>query len=176
MSLYVIRHGETNTGKNKIIATMDESLNSHGIEQAITVGKEIRKLKLDRIFCSPIQRVKDTLHYFNLDSEIPVCYESRIIERDMGKYEKSPFDSLDWDSFWNYNSQIKYPDCESMGNTYHRVKQFLDELKQTHKSENILLVTHGGISRVIYWYFNGIPKDGHSSNINKNCKVYEYYF
>ena len=95
MSLYVIRHGETDMGKNKIIATMGESLNSHGIEQAITVGKEIRKLKLDRIFCSPIQRVKDTLYYFNLDSEIPVCYESRIIERDMGKYEKSPFDSLD---------------------------------------------------------------------------------
>ena len=85
---------------------MDEPLNYHGIEQAITVGKKIRKLELDRIFCSPIQRAKDTLHYFNLDSEIPVYYESRIIERDMGKYEKSPFDSLDWDSFWNYNSQI----------------------------------------------------------------------
>ncbi len=176
MSLYVIRHGETNMGKNKIIATMDEPLNSHGIEQAIIVGKEIRKLKLDRIFCSPIQRAKDTLHYFNLDNNILVYYEYRIVERNMGNYEKSSFDSLDWDSFWNYNSQIKYPDCESMGSTYHRVKSFLDELKQTHKNENILLVTHGGISRVIYWYFNGIPKDGHSSNINENCKIYEYYF
>lgn len=175
MSLYVIRHGETEMGKNRIIATMDELLNPYGIEQAIAVGREIRKLKLDRIFCSPIQRAKDTLHYFNLSSSIPVYYEPRIIERDVGNYEKISFDALDWDSFWNYNSQIKYPDCESMSTVYNRVKQFLDELKQDNTDENILLVTHGGISRVIYWYFNGIPEDGHSSNINENCKIYEYH-
>ena len=44
MNVYVIRHGETNMGKNNIIATEDEPLNEAGIIQAIKVGKEIRKL------------------------------------------------------------------------------------------------------------------------------------
>ena len=41
-------------------------------------------------------------------------------------------------------------------------------------NKNVLLVTHGGISRAIYWYFNGIPENGNSSDINENCKIYEY--
>ena len=52
------------------------------------------------------------------------------------------------------------------------IKKFIDEIKLQNK--NVLLVTHGGISRAIYWYFNGIPKNGNSSNINENCKIYEY--
>ena len=51
-------------------------------------------------------------------------------------------------------------------------EKFIDEIKLQNK--NVLLVTHGGISRAIYWYFNGIPKNGNSSNINENCKIYEY--
>ena len=35
MNLYVIRHGETNMGKNKSIATEKETLNDNGIQQAI---------------------------------------------------------------------------------------------------------------------------------------------
>ena len=39
MNIYVIRHGETNMGKNKIIATENEPLNDNGIQQAISIGK-----------------------------------------------------------------------------------------------------------------------------------------
>lgn len=67
MNLYVIRHGETNMGKNNIIATETEPLNEIGITQAIEVGKEIRKLNINKIYCSPIQRAKDTLKLFSLD-------------------------------------------------------------------------------------------------------------
>ena len=174
MKLYVIRHGETEQGKNKIIANLDESLNATGIEQAINVGKDIRKLNLDIIFCSPIQRAKYTLKLFNLDKNIPIIYDDRLIERNMGIYENVPFANLDWDVFWNYNSNIKYPELESMKEVYERIKKFIDELKERYFNKNILLVTHGGVSRVIYWYFNGIPIDGNSKNVNENCKIYEY--
>ena len=76
--------------------------------------------------------------------------------------------------FWNYNSEIKYPELESMKDVYLRIKNFLDELKKKYKEEKILLVTHGGISRAIYWYFNEIPDNGNSFDVNENCKIYEY--
>jgi len=76
MKLYVIRHGETNMGKNNIIASEDEPLNDTGKKQAIDIGKELRKLSIDRIYCSPIERAKDTLQLFELDKKIPIiCYE-----------------------------------------------------------------------------------------------------
>lgn len=104
MKVYVIRHGETNMGKNNIIATEDEPLNETGKKQAIEVGKEIKKLNIDRIYCSPIERAKHTLKLFELDKSIPVIIENRIKERDMGIYEKIPFEKLNWNEFWNYNS------------------------------------------------------------------------
>lgn len=174
MKIYVIRHGETEQGRNKIIANLNEPLNENGIQQAINVGKELKKLNLSKIYCSPIQRAKQTLNLFNLDKNIPIEIEDRLKERDMGIYENVAFEKLDWDVFWNYNSQTKYPGVESMKDVYLRIKDFLDELKKVYKNEKILLVTHGGISRAIYWYFNKIPSNGNSYNVNENCKIYEY--
>ena len=174
MKIYVIRHGETEQGRNRIIANLNEPLNENGVQQAINVGKELKKLNLSKIYCSPIKRAKHTLELFNLDKGIPVEIEERLKERNMGAYENMPFDDLEWDIFWNYNSEIKYPELESMKNVYIRITEFLDELKRKHEDKNVLLVTHGGISRAIYWYFNGIPDNGNSSNINENCKIYEY--
>lgn len=174
MNLYVIRHGETDMGKNEIIATVDEPLNSNGIQQAINVGKELNNLDIDVIYCSPIKRAKHTLELFNLDKNIPVIIEDRLKERDMGIYEKVPFKELDWDDFWNYNSNLKYLELESMKSVYERITDFLDEIKLKALNKNVLLVTHGGVSRAIYWYFNGIPNNGNSSSVNENCKVYKY--
>ena len=114
------------------------------------------------------------MELFDLDKNIPVVIEDRLKERDMGVYENVPFENLDWDVFWNYNSEIKYPGLESMKDVYLRIKDFLDELKKKYKEERILLVTHGGISRAIYWYFNEIPYNGNSFDVNENCKIYEY--
>ncbi len=174
MNVYVIRHGETNMGKNNIIATEDEPLNEAGIIQAIKVGKEIRKLNINKVYCSPIQRAKDTLKLFELNTNIPVIIENRIKERSMGKYEKVSFEDLKWDEFWNYNSDKLYPELETMKSVYERISEFLNELKSRNSNDNILVVTHGGISRAIYWYFNGIPENGNSSDINENCKIYSY--
>lgn len=99
MKLYVIRHGETEMGKKEIIATEEEPLNEYGIQQAKMVGKDIRKLDIDVIYCSPIKRAKHTLQLFNLDKNIPVIIDERIRERNMGIYEKVPFNELDWDIF-----------------------------------------------------------------------------
>ena len=78
MNLYVIRHGETNMGKNNLIATDKEPLNENGISQAINIGKNLRKIHIDRIYCSPIERAKHTLELFNLDKNIPIVIFIKI--------------------------------------------------------------------------------------------------
>ena len=172
MKLYVIRHGETEQGKNKIIANVKEPLNATGINQAIKVGKDIQKLDIDVVYCSPMERTKHTLKLFNLDKDIPVIIDNRIIERNMGKYENMPFEDFNWDILWDYNSDLKYTECESMKSVYKRVSEFINDIK-SNNDKNVLLVTHGGISRAIYWFFNGVDKSLFEC---ENCKIYKYEF
>lgn len=171
MKIYAIRHGETDQGKNRIIANLSESLNHNGIAQAIRVGKELRNLNIDVIYCSPIERAKHTLKLLNLDYNIPVVIDDRLKERDMGIYEKVSFDDLDWEKFWSYNSDLKYSKLEPMKNVYERVSDFLNEIRVQKYNKNILIVTHGGVIRAIHWYFNGIDNFLFTC---QNCKIYEY--
>ena len=92
----------------------------------------------------------------------------------MGIYEKIPFDELEWDEFWNYNSDKKYPKLETMKSVYLRVSSFIDEIKKENK--NVLLVTHGGISRAIYWYFNEIKPKAIQRGIGIFDKFNVYYY
>lgn len=140
MNLYVIRHGETNMGKNKIIANEKEPLNYNGIQQAISIGKELNELDINLIYCSPIERAKHTLKLFNLDNNIPVVIEDTLKEREMGIYEGVSFDDLDWKKFWSYNSDLEYSELEPMKSVYERISNFLDELKLQKNNKNILIV------------------------------------
>lgn len=170
MNLYVIRHGETDMGKKGVIATEDEPLNWKGIQQAIKVGKELKQFDIDLVYCSPIERAKRTLALFELDKNIPIIIENRLTERDMGIYEKVPFHELDWKIFWGYHSDTKYSELESMKSVYQRISSLLDEIKEKNRDKNVLFVTHGGVSRAIYWYANGIDD---SIFACENCKIYQ---
>lgn len=172
MKLYVIRHGQTEKNKNHIIADIEEDINETGIRQAITISKELNKKDIDLIICSPSKRTKHTLELLNLDSNIKVIYDDRLIERDMGIYENSKFEDLDWNLFWNYYDK-KYKKLESMKDVYDRISNLLDELKEKYKDKNILLITHGGCFRAIYWYIKGIPDSGNVPHDLGNCEIWE---
>ncbi|MCI8347593.1 MAG: histidine phosphatase family protein [Bacilli bacterium] len=171
MKIYVVRHGETEMGKNKLIASKEEPLNKNGKIQAIRVGEKLRQLDINMVFSSPIKRVIDTLDLFNLDKKIPVFVDKRLEERNMGLYEGVSFEDLDWKEFWSYSSQKKYPELESMKSVYERTVSFLNEIKVKYYDKSILLVTHGGIKRAIDWYCYGID----STLLEcENAKIYEY--
>ena len=55
MKLYVIRHGETDMGQKEIIASEEELLNNNGIEQALKLGNDLKNIKIDKVYCSPIK-------------------------------------------------------------------------------------------------------------------------
>lgn len=171
MNLYVIRHGETDMGKNKIMTNKEELLNENGKKQAIKLREELKKLNINIVYCSPIEKAKQTLRLFDLNKEIPVVIENRLKEREMGIYEGVPFKNVNWEKFWNYDSELEYQNLETMKSVYKRVKTLLEELKKSENEKNILFVTHGGVARAIYWYFNGI---NNSLFDCENCKIYKY--
>ena len=50
-----------------------------------------------------------------------------------------------------------------------------NELFLDMKGKNVLLVTHSGIVRVLYYYFNGFPEDGDLLEYESTTASFEHY-
>ena len=176
MQLYVTRHGQTNGNIEKILdgCRRDIPLNDTGIAQANKAKELLKDIKFDLIICSPLIRTKQTMEIINIHNA-PVIYESKILERDCGEYTGKSFDSLNRELYWNYYDTTIYQEVENIKDFLKRIYNYIDYIKQEYPNKTILIVTHGGVSKAIQCYFNGIPEDGNLFNIGlDNCKIAKY--
>ncbi len=174
MKLYVVRHGETmENANNCLVGRINSSLTSKGKEQAKQVSNYFKDKKIDLIVSSPLDRCKETAQI--ISNGVPIIYSDKLLGRDHGEFTGKPKNSINFDEYWNYNKNIQYKKAESVKKLYNRVATLIEELKEKYQNKNIIIVTHSGIMRVLYYYFKGIPEDGILSEITiKNCEVFEY--
>ena len=175
MKIYVIRHGQTDVNiENKINSLNDDDLNETGIIQAKQVGKKLENIDYDFIISSPLTRTKHTANLLNIKSK-DIIFDNRLLERDAGIFTKQLIEKIDEEDWWNLNPKQDYKDAETVKNVLDRVYDLLDELKNKYKDKTILLVTHGGTSKAISCYFNGIPEDGIIKKYeHDNCEIHEF--
>ncbi len=182
MSIYFIRHGQTNLNKSvSFNGEVEEELTEVGILQAQEAGKKLKDIKFDAIFCSPQLRTMQTLNALNIVSSVPIFFDERITERKMGNLagKTIDFNYLRYD-FLNVNANPTYDGLESIGEVFERVKSILEEIKQNYSNKNVLLVSHGFTGRMVYYYFNKLPKNGLLDDIKEsflsNCEIRKYDF
>lgn len=175
MKLYVIRHGRTNCNdEHKYNGRLDEDINETGVKQAKEAREKVKALDIDLIICSPLVRTKHTCEIIN-ENEVSVMYDNRIAERDTGTLTGNELGDFYKTDYWNYYSNKKIEGLETIPDLLERVKLFLNEIKVKYADKNVLLVTHGGVARAIYYYFNSLPTDGMLNAFNtKNCEIKEY--
>lgn len=156
MNLYIVRHGETEENiKKTYYGDIDCKLTLNGIRQAELAGEKLKHIIFDKAFCSEKLRAKETLKRIG-NMKIYIV-DSRLNERSFGIFEGKNYEELqrsfkseydEWTKDWkNYCPE----NGESFLQVYHRVKNFMDDLKK-ESAENILICTHGGIIRAIYAY------------------------
>lgn len=173
MDIYVLRHTQTDSNKGGILGDIHEDINETGIKQAEDIGKEIVDMKFDLIISSPSIRTKHVVKIINTQN-IPVIYDDRLIERDLGVCQYSSWDDIDKIDFWNYYPK-KYLELESIKELCERVKEFIDEIKNKYPDKKMLFVTHGGVTRGFYFYSFGMPEDGDFRDCGqKNSELKKY--
>jgi len=175
LKIYVLRHGRTNCNdEGKYNGKLDEDINETGIKQALEAREKVKDLDIDLIICSPLLRTRHTCDIVN-GNNIPVIYDERIEERDCGLLTDKELGEFYYTDYWNYYSQNKIEGLETIQELFERIKLFLDDIKEKYRDKNILLVTHGGVARAIYFYFNELPKDGMIQKFGStNCGIKEY--
>ena len=165
--LYFVRHGSTDWNENKnkdgkidpkCQGRVDLPLNQKGIQEANSAAELLKKIKFDRIICSPLARTKETCSII-YHGNIPIEFDERIIERDFGEFEGLTRSEFDFKGFWNANTAQNFKRAESIRNLQTRVFSLLDELSK-NPNQNILIVSHGGVGCVLMSYFKGKPING----------------
>lgn len=176
--LYLIRHGQTKLNKERRWnCQADEDLTEEGVRQAEAAAEEVEKLPLDLILCSPLLRTRHTCEIVN-QKNIPVLYDDRLMERCGGVITGEPYDSYDHNIYYNYYTKDLPEGMEPLPDFLQRVHECLDEIKEKYGDKNVLLVTHGGVSRCVKYYFEPMPEDGQLNRDSKteNCQIKTFEF
>ena len=170
--IYIVRHGQTDWNlEGRYQGRIDIELNEKGIEQAEKIKEELKGLNFDKVFSSPLKRAYKTAQIIT-DKEI--ITDERIIERGNGELEgKLKSETVDAVDFTDYNENRL--GIELLADFRNRISDFFDDIKNNYKGQNVLVVTHAGVSIYAKCYFEGEPQDGNYSRYKlKNCEVLKY--
>jgi broad specificity phosphatase PhoE len=153
--IYFIRHGETDLNKNKTFqGHFDIPLNQKGIVQSQLALEASKSMKIDKIYHSPLSRARKTAEIINSFHNAPMIADDRLKEIFMGSLQGKSLDKLK-----EHEKLIAFSNPERFGGESHevfcnRVKSFYDEIKNS--TENILIVSHGGVYRALYKIINNL--------------------
>lgn len=173
--IYFVRHGETEANAAGVSSgsEFDTPLNDNGREQARTTGVELRGKKIDLIVSSPMSRAKETARIIADQvgySPDKILVSDYFTERNMGIYSKNRESRFYADAL----ADKLHESTETVAQMHKRVEKGLDWLKQ-QKAQNILLVSHGGISRILRLMHQNLPHS-HMYKIDRlpNAEIYEF--
>ena len=174
MKVIFVRHGETNWNKiGRQQGKINIILNETGLRQAKQAAEQLKDVHFDHVYCSPLMRARQTAQAICKGRTVPVTYDERISERDMGEFQGKHWEEFDTRTFWDYTADAHYQQAENIRDFYARVYAFLDELKG--KVGTVLVVSHGGVFAPMSSY-SGRSKieDNLTDILLKNGEIFEF--
>ena len=172
MKIDFVRHGQTylNIAGKTNGQSMDDSLTEEGINQAKETLIKISK-DYTEIYSSDLLRAKQTAEILNQKLNLSIQYDKRLRERDVGSLlEKSWMEigqeikTIDKNQKYNYQPQ----GGESVEDVKERLLSFINEIVLNKKDEKILVVTHGGIIRLLHHMLYGeTPETIHNASVHE---------
>jgi broad specificity phosphatase PhoE len=150
LHLILVRHGETEWNvQRRYQGQFNVPLSSVGRQQAERIAQRLASQKIDAIYASDLERAWETAAIIAAKHNLAVASEPRLRELKFGVLEGLTFDE----------AQIQYPEmitawlkdfnqppqgAESVDLFNARIIALLDDLKQKHDEQTLLLVGHGG--------------------------------
>ncbi len=176
MKIYSTRHGQTDYNKQDIIlGTTDIELNETGLSQAQELAEKVAGHNdIDLIISSPMKRAMKTAQLVAEKNGLEIIADDRLREWDYGEYEsKSRYTDGFTENKVNFGVKMGRTG-ESLMQLTHRVYSLLDEIIEKYNDKNVLLVSHGGVCRVIETYFNDMTTEQFAGWFMGNCQLIEY--
>ena len=174
MKLYITRPGETmRNAEQRVLGRTDDPLSEKGLQQAAELAEKMKDIEIDMIFVSPLSRARQTDQAVaDLKGLTPIVDE-RLIETNFGDFEGAPrycegYQAAKRDHF------KRYPNGESYFDMAYRIYNFLFEIKEKYADKKVLVVSHGGVCRIICNYFRDMENEEFVSHAFPNCGLEEF--
>ncbi len=161
VKIFLIRHGQTLWNEEgRYQGKKDIELNEVGIRQAGLAAKYLSKVKLAKIYTSPLKRALETANILNKKRGMDIIIRDDLAEISFGKWEGLKFQSLHKKYFDDYNKWLEDPyknaptGGESFGELSKRTIAGIEKiLGENEDGSSIAVVAHGGVilSLLVYW-------------------------
>jgi broad specificity phosphatase PhoE len=162
-TIYLIRHGETEWNKEEIFrGRTDISLNEVGFREAELIGEYLKGKDIHVIYSSPLLRAKETARRIAQVFNLKVQLLEGIIDMSFGKWEGRPLREVrihDGELYQQWREQphlVKLPGGESLDEVRMRAMAALEAVMESYHGNNIVLVSHRVINKVILCGILGI--------------------
>lgn len=162
MNIYLIRHGQKKEDdKNHESIELTEK----GLLEADILGRRMKQYEIKRIYSSNMVRAIQTAEGINKYISADILIRPELREINMGDC-----DNMGWEhmvrnypefikEFEKHDSDISYPPNGECGqDVWGRVKKVIDEIKNEENLNNVAIVTHGGVIRVLICSLLGIEQ------------------
>jgi alpha-ribazole phosphatase len=150
MKITLLRHAEVQedflgkyNGQNEI------GLSKKGDEQALALAEKYLNAGFDAVFCSDLLRSRETLKPFKLQCE--PTFSAELREKSWGRHEGKSFEQINAEGihYENFEQWINALDGEDIEAFRQRVQYYFYEVIFKQKVQNILVVTHGGVIKML---------------------------
>lgn len=173
--IYYVRHGETESNVAMVFSGSgnDTVLTETGKKQAKMAGEALRGKGIEIIIASPMKRTKQTAEIIAKQIKFPtekIKYDDLLVERGFGYYEGKPHAKMQEDK----DAGIKRDMGEDLQDVHDRVLKVIKKI-QTGKEKTNLIVSHGGIGRVMRIIDRELSAaDFHEVERFENCEIDEF--
>ncbi|WP_458378511.1 alpha-ribazole phosphatase family protein [Pseudomonas chlororaphis] len=162
LRLDLLRHGETELGGG-LRGSLDDALTDAGWQQmrAAVAGQG----PWDRLVSSPLQRCARFAEELGARLALPVSLDPDLQELHFGAWEGQSAAALmatDAEAlgrFWADPYAFTPPQGEPVLAFSERVLRAVERLQQRHAGERVLLVSHGGVMRLLLARARGLPRE-----------------
>ena len=113
--LYLMRHGQTDWNiVHKLQGRTDIPLNEKGRQMAKEACQKYQDINIDKCFCSPLQRARETAELMLEGRNISIELDDRLQEMSFGNFEgeENIFDKPDHPMFTLFKKPAEYVACE----------------------------------------------------------------
>jgi broad specificity phosphatase PhoE len=154
--LLLLRHGEVEERYHRVFGgRIDMELSPLGHEQAAVLARYLLRRKIDAIYASPMRRAQQTLSPLTCQCAKPAVTVPGFREVDFGDWT-----GLTWEqvrsryqvSAFHWLDQIEraaIPNADTGESFRARVEPPLRQIISDHAGQNVVIVCHGGVIRLM---------------------------
>jgi len=160
ISLVFVRHGETESNaEQRYMGHLDSPLSDRGLTQVAAVATRLgNDNSVSAIYTSDLGRAASTADAISEACGQRAISDVRLRERNAGVFQGLRISEArerfpdHFAAAEQITPTMAIPEGESALQIQTRLIPFLEEVCQRHRGQSVVLVTHGGVIRTMFWH------------------------